>query len=243
MSAEEVKLDLKFIFENDRVRIAGTVEDPLFVAGDIAREIGDQNNVYRYMKESAYENDWTIIRGADGTGRREQEMYVFTEIGLYRYLARSNLPRAIQFQNEVFNIVKGLRKKIVDNAKLREKIANDVIGRLKQDVAKLEDKEKYYVDNYHNDYVKQPDHEFKQMADHYMNMFIYEYKYRFPSEPRNVNLNTMMLPADFTLDDIPFEVKCEIYSAADKYFAKNDVDKMQTLAYRLLKPFLIPRAE
>lgn len=242
MTDEEVKLDLKFIFENDSVRIAGTVEDPLFVASDVAKEIGD-DNYRRYIADTPHKSDVSVYRGIDGTGRREQEMYVFTEIGLYRYLARSNLPRAVKFQEEVFNIVKGMRKKIIDNSKLREKIANDVIGRLKLDNAKLEDEKKYYQENYHNDYVKQPDHEYKQMADHYMNMFIYEYKYRFPSEPRNTNLNTVMLPSDFTLEDIPFEVKCEIYAAADKYFAKNDVDKMQTFTYKLLKPYLIPRPE
>jgi prophage antirepressor-like protein len=114
------------IFWDKHIRILGTVVDPLFCAKDIAAYIGDAN-YKRTLK--GYELAATEATGAyictipasDAMGRPRNTLYL-TEKGLYRYLLRSDLPKAIEFQSYVYDLLKAERKRIIDSSLLALKI-------------------------------------------------------------------------------------------------------------------------
>jgi prophage antirepressor-like protein len=114
------------IFWDKHIRILGTVTDPLFCAKDIAAHIGDVNYV-RTLR--GYKADATEATGAyictiislDARGLSRNTLYL-TEKGLYRYLLRSDLPKAIEFQSYVYDLLKAERKRIIDSTLLALKI-------------------------------------------------------------------------------------------------------------------------
>jgi prophage antirepressor-like protein len=117
---------LATIFQDDDIRILGSVKKPTFCAKDVAEYIGDEN-YRRTLKD--YSTDATEETGAyigtvrtfDADGRPRNMLYL-TEKGLYRYLLRSDLPKAIKFQSYVYDILQAERERIVDSAILALKI-------------------------------------------------------------------------------------------------------------------------
>jgi prophage antirepressor-like protein len=114
------------IFQDDGIRIMGSVKSPEFCAKDVAEYIGDANYV-RTLK--SYGTDATEETGAyictalaPDTNGRQQSMLYLTEKGLYRYLLRSDLPGAIKFQSYVYDILQAERERVVDSVMLALKI-------------------------------------------------------------------------------------------------------------------------
>jgi hypothetical protein len=125
------------IFWDKHIRILGTVKDPLFCAKDIATHIGDAHYV-RTLR--SYKTDATAATGdyictiaaCDGRGLSRNTLYL-TENGLYRYLLRSDLPKAIEFQSYVYKLLKAERERIIDRAILALKIEKTRSAELQTD--------------------------------------------------------------------------------------------------------------
>lgn len=108
------------VFYNKNIRTQGVAEEMLFCVRDVAAYIGDANYV-RALKK--YKSDATEETGEylltvpayDSVGCVRNMMF-FTENGLYRYLLRSNLKKAVEFQTYVYNLLKKERGRILAEA-------------------------------------------------------------------------------------------------------------------------------
>lgn len=103
-------------------RIYGNVENPLFLAKDVAEWIGHSNS--RVMLDSVDENE-KVVRNVYTLGGN-QESWFLTEDGLYEVLMQSRKPIAKEFKKEVKAILKSIRKHgayMTDSA-IEEAIAN-----------------------------------------------------------------------------------------------------------------------
>lgn len=96
-------------------KVYGTVEEPLFLAKDIAERIG-HSNVGKMVSDAELEDDEfrkEIIEITYSYGNevrtRNQEVLMLTENGLYEVLMQSRKPIAKQFKKEVKKILKALR--------------------------------------------------------------------------------------------------------------------------------------
>jgi prophage antirepressor-like protein len=114
------------IFRSDGIRILGSVKRPGFCAKDIADHIGDTSYL-RALKnyESAATEETGIyvytVPSYDTAGRPRDMVYL-TEKGLYRYLLRSDLPKAMKFQSYVYDVLQAERERVVDSTELALKI-------------------------------------------------------------------------------------------------------------------------
>lgn len=116
------------IFQSDGIRILGSVKKPLFCASDVAAHIGDINyrrTLKNYEIAATKETGKYIhmIPACDSIGRTQNTMYL-SENGLYRYLLRSDLEKAVAFQVYVYDLLTAERERIVDSIVLAMKIAN-----------------------------------------------------------------------------------------------------------------------
>lgn len=127
-SEVELMTPLVAIFEEKRIRIAGTVEEPLFCAADVATYIRDINGdrVFREQTPGVYTN-WVNID--DGGGHVRSTRFL-TESGLYRYLLQTNLKRAETFQEYTYELLAEERKRSVDSIELAIKIERTRIEEL-----------------------------------------------------------------------------------------------------------------
>ena len=86
-------------------KIYGTIEEPLFLAKDVAEFI-EHSDVSKMMKSvDEDEKVKNIVRTLGGN----QEMWFLTEDGLYEVLMQSRKPIAKQFKKKVKEILKSLR--------------------------------------------------------------------------------------------------------------------------------------
>ena len=86
-------------------KIYGTIEEPLFLAKDVAEFI-EHSDVSKMMKSvDEDEKVKNIVRTLGGN----QEMWFLTENGLYEVLMQSRKPIAKQFKKKVKEILKSLR--------------------------------------------------------------------------------------------------------------------------------------
>ncbi len=116
-------IDERKVLEKD-FKVYGTVEEPLFLAKDVAewidyaykdKEKGTRN--VNMMLECVDEDEKTIFLVESGTNnlattsraRKTQEMWFLTEEGLYEVLFQSRKPIAKDFKKEVKKILKELR--------------------------------------------------------------------------------------------------------------------------------------
>lgn len=123
-------------FTSANIRIAGTVNEPLFCFVDIANKILDQNYKRKIKK---YTSDYIITRKSRDKMDRKHEMYYLTEIGLYKYLLQSNLPAAEPFQRWVYSTLQEHRKRLIDESALALKIANDRVAAVEHENIFLRD--------------------------------------------------------------------------------------------------------
>jgi len=114
------------IFQADGIRILGTAKRPTFCAKDVAAYIGDANYVrtLRSYGADATEETGTYICtiATHDTSGRPCNMLYLTENGLYRYLLRSDLPKATKFQSYAYGILRSERERVVDSVMLALKI-------------------------------------------------------------------------------------------------------------------------
>ena len=86
-------------------KIYGTIEEPLFLAKDVAEFI-EHSNVSSMLK--SVDDDEKVINNIYTLGGN-QEMWFLTEDGLYEVLMQSRKPIAKQFKKKVKEILKSLR--------------------------------------------------------------------------------------------------------------------------------------
>lgn len=101
-------IDETFKFENMDIRIAGTIENPSFVAKDICNilELKDVSNALLNIPEK-----WKGTKVISTLGGK-QDMRIINEAGLYKLIMRSNKPIAQKFQEVVCEeILPSLRRK------------------------------------------------------------------------------------------------------------------------------------
>lgn len=101
----EVVLNEQKVLGRDFV-IYGTVEEPLFVASDIA-ELIQHSNVTEMLKN--VDNDEKLTSTIFRSGQSRQ-VNMLTENGLYEVLMLSRKPIAKQFKSEIKKILKSIRK-------------------------------------------------------------------------------------------------------------------------------------
>lgn len=188
-------------FENDEISIYGTVENPLFKTRDVAIRIGD-DNYRRYVMNDVNPGDVFKIPCVDSIDR-EQVTYAFTECGLYRYLMRSNLPGAEQFQTAVLKLLVSKRRELIDEQKLLVRLANQKIEQMEHEKSILNDERELLLENYNCDYFYGGESDANvTMVEHYIGCFIYDYKYRYFTESHDLDWKRYQVPDSFTKYDI-----------------------------------------
>jgi len=135
------------LFEAKKIRIFGTVEEPLFCAIDVAAHIDDRNvdRIFEELLKDGYAC-WQIMHVAVGDARKT---LFLTELGLYRYLLKTKMALAQPFQDYTYELIAEERKKIVDSVKLALKIEKTNCANIKREeettkvICSNERKEKY----------------------------------------------------------------------------------------------------
>lgn len=125
--------------------IYGTIEDPLFLAKDVAKWIEHSNATA--MLESIDEDEKITSRTKDSLGRDNAAVFL-TEDGLYEVLMQSRKPIAKLFKKEVKKLLKALRLNKVEitpimsqqemNIKSRESMARLKEAEVQEKRMKLE---------------------------------------------------------------------------------------------------------
>jgi prophage antirepressor-like protein len=110
------------LFLDSKIRVQGSVNEPLFCAADVAQHIGD-THVRRIVKDYGKKHR-QMAAAADSTGRTQPTIFL-TEKGLYRYLLQSRRKEAEAFQDLAYDLLAAERRRIVDVALLEAKIAKD----------------------------------------------------------------------------------------------------------------------
>lgn len=131
--------------------IYGTVDEPLFVASDIADLIG-HTNVSEMLKSIDDDEKLTSVILRSGQSR---QVNMLTENGLYEVLMLSRKPIAKKFKSEVKNILKSIRKnggyianqenlspeQIVANALI---VANNIIQQKDKQIEEMKPKAEFF---------------------------------------------------------------------------------------------------
>lgn len=108
--------------ENFNAKIYGTVEEPLFLARDIA-EILEHSRASEMLK--SVDDDEKLMQEMFASGQNRQ-MWFLTESGLYEVLMLSRKPKAKEFKRKVKEILKTIRKHgaYMTDTKLEEALLN-----------------------------------------------------------------------------------------------------------------------
>lgn len=106
---------IKTFFDKNLVQIKGTDIDPLFRAKDIALILGI-NNFRESIKN--YDDDEKVLIDCLTNGGVQKTIFL-TEIGLYRFIFRSNKEIAKQFNKWICKVIKDIRN---DNNRLETEI-------------------------------------------------------------------------------------------------------------------------
>lgn len=146
----EIILKEQEVFGKDFV-IYGTIDEPLFVASDIAELIG-HTNVTELLKSVDDDEKLTSTILRAGQSRR---VNMLTEDGLYEVLMLSRKPIAKKFKAEIKNILKSIRKnggyianqenmtpeQIVANALI---VAHNIIIQKDRQIAEMKPKAEFF---------------------------------------------------------------------------------------------------
>lgn len=103
---DELKVINEQVVLEKEFRMYGDMENPLFLAKDVANWI-EHNKPNEMIKNIDEDEKLKAIITHSGQGR---EMWFLTEDGLYEVLMQSRKPIAKQFKKKVKEILKGLRK-------------------------------------------------------------------------------------------------------------------------------------
>lgn len=93
--------------EFSKLRIYGTIDEPLFKIGDIFDLLNVKRN--RHLQRDGYEEGADFIKVKMVICNKQVTTNVFTESGLYGYLARNRLPVGKRFRNFIVNAMVVLR--------------------------------------------------------------------------------------------------------------------------------------
>ena len=108
-------------------KIYGDIENPLFLAKDVAEWIDySESNVSKMLKK--VDEEEKTVRTISTSGNYKTRVYFLTEDGLYEVLMQSRKPIAKQFKKEVKKILKQIRKDgyyLTKNADV-EKLEDDI---------------------------------------------------------------------------------------------------------------------
>lgn len=125
----------KELFENEDIRIYGTVENPLFVANDIGRVLG-----LKSIKMSIKDFDDTMRQvNTIYSNAGNRQMSLLTEKGLYEVLYKSRKPVAKKFKDWAYRVMKEIRLR--GRYDLGEQIDKQVAADAEEQVAITEPKE------------------------------------------------------------------------------------------------------
>lgn len=123
-----------------RFRIYGTVENPLFVAKDVAEWI--EYDLSSVNKMIASVDDDEKVRNNVPTLGGLQETWCLTEDGLYEVLMQSRKPKAKQFKKKVKEILKDIRAhgiyatdNVIDNILNNPDFGIELLTKLKEERA------------------------------------------------------------------------------------------------------------
>ena len=137
-------IDERKIFDKD-FRIWGTVENPLFLAKDIAEWIdyAKTGNGYYDVSNmlSTIDDDEKVLRKIFVDGK-SKEYWLLTEDGLYEVLMQSRKPIAKKFKKKVKEILKDIRKygiyatdNVIDNILNNPDFGIELLTKLKEERA------------------------------------------------------------------------------------------------------------
>lgn len=132
--------ELKVLNEQEvlgkQFRVYGTVEEPLFVANDVADWI-EHSNVTEMLR--GIDDDEKLVSTILRAGQNRQ-MNMLTENGLYEVLMQSRKPIAKQFKKEVKEILKTIRKhgiyatdNVIDNILNNPDFGIELLTKLKEE--------------------------------------------------------------------------------------------------------------
>jgi prophage antirepressor-like protein len=128
------------LFQAVLIRILGTVDDPLFCALDVAVYIDDGHNYMRIVSKYTPEKFVQKHKATDAMGR-QRLTYFLTEAGVYKYLMQTKGEKAEEFQQFVYDLLKGERKRTVGATQLLLKITQTQLEETKREKASLQRKE------------------------------------------------------------------------------------------------------
>lgn len=259
------QVTLNDLFETEGLRVLGTYESPVFVAADVAAKIGDTHYGRWCAQAKPIHAFQYRLSNRNGV---TTPTWLFTERGLYRYLFRRDCPFAESFQDWVSDRLIELRKYAVtrlersinesalqlkmerDRANLLDELCKkykaktaDQSARLAQlefQCGSLREVNGYLSLGRDREYTRAADHDdHTYICDHYIEMWLYEYKYRFPSESSMTNHNTKRLPVNFTRDDIAEEEE-EIKNSkeVETWFKNGNYGAIFDYIYAKLRPRL-----
>ncbi len=202
-------------FNAFNIRILGTDEDPLFLMSDIAKHLND-THCDRLTK--TYTSGYLVKMKHPQFPKHPQGVNFFTEKGLYKYLLRSNSPKAEEFQDFVFDILKQTRHQIVDSHLLKLKIADENNYAYEHHLS--------YVDNSRfNDRMLEA--EPISLAKFYITKYI-------TISRRDKSKAPPKIP--FTYNNISEDVLCECFDEADDYFG-HDQNEFEQVIWKILNKF------
>ncbi|UNP78637.1 hypothetical protein MN033_11025 [Bacillus nitratireducens] len=93
-------------------KVYGTVEEPLFLAKDVAEwiEYSQVNGKYKVAQMlNVVDEDEKLVSTLKSPGKQDREMWFLTENGIYEVLMLSRKPIAKQWKKEVKRILKNIR--------------------------------------------------------------------------------------------------------------------------------------
>lgn len=128
------------------LNIYGDLENPLFLAKDIARAI-EHSNITKMLEIVGKKDELTSGYVVDTIGRK-QEMKLLTENQVYKVLMRSDKPIAMEIQEGLYNFLKAWRKKEITVIPVKQRLLLNIIE-ADNDMSKA-----LAVNEYENRYVK-----------------------------------------------------------------------------------------
>ncbi|MGL5690287.1 MAG: BRO family protein, partial [Bacteroidales bacterium] len=90
-------------------KVYGNVEQPLFLAKDVVKEILEIQNVSQFLEQNIDEEEKMRVYFKNIGSRSGSEQWFLTEDGLYEALMQSRKPIAKAFKKEVKKILKQIR--------------------------------------------------------------------------------------------------------------------------------------
>ena len=138
------------------LNIYGDLENPLFLAKDIAKAIG-HSNITKMLEIVGRKDELTSGYVIDTLGRK-QEMKLLTENQVYKILMRSDKPIAMEIQEGLYNFLKAWRKKEITVIPAKQRLLLNIIE-ANNDMSKA-----LAINEYENIYVKPLELENEQQA-------------------------------------------------------------------------------